>query len=143
MRPEGIVFVGVALLLGLLVIMGFFQGFASPQPKRGGRKAKPVPCRLLCEFLNRLQAAPDDVGVWYELGASLATLNHRREAKVAFQYVAQRGDPDSEAVRLARQWLIRAGALGPRGTPSIGGVGEPRTADDAQGRGGSAGSARA
>ena len=62
-------------------------------------------------YYQALQAAPEDVSLWYGLGVVLSHLNEREGAVNAFQYVVRHGDPASERVRLARQWLGRAGVL--------------------------------
>ncbi len=62
-------------------------------------------------YYEALQATPEDVSLWYGLGVTLSYLNKRKEAEEAFQYVARHGQPDSEEVRVARQWLVQARAL--------------------------------
>ena len=60
-------------------------------------------------YYQALQAAPDDVSLWYALGVTLSNLNQRKETEQAFRYVMRHGRPDSEEVRIARQWLVSAG----------------------------------
>ncbi len=60
-------------------------------------------------YYQALQAAPEEVSLWYGLGVVLSHLNRRSEAVEAFQYVMRRGRPDSEEVRVARRWLVSAG----------------------------------
>lgn len=62
-------------------------------------------------YQEALGAAPEDTSLWYALGVTLSRLNQRKETEEAFRYVVNRGNPDSEEVRLARQWLISAGIL--------------------------------
>ena len=62
-------------------------------------------------YYQALQAAPEDVSLWYGLGVALSRLGLGKEAEEAFRYVVRRGRPDSEEVRLARQWLVDAGVL--------------------------------
>lgn len=60
-------------------------------------------------YYQALQAAPEDVSLWYALGVTLSHLNQRKETEQAFRYVMRHGRPDSEEVRFARQWLVSAG----------------------------------
>lgn len=62
-------------------------------------------------YYRALQAAPEDVALWYGLGVVLSRLDRPREAERAFRYVVEHGRPDSEEARAARNWLVRAGAL--------------------------------
>jgi tetratricopeptide (TPR) repeat protein len=62
-------------------------------------------------YFQALQATPGDVALWYGLGITLSHLDQRKETAEAFRYVMRHGRPDSEEVRLARQWLLDAGAL--------------------------------
>lgn len=62
-------------------------------------------------YHQALLAAPEDVSLWYALGVTLSHLNLRKETEEAFQYVVRQGKPDSEEVRLARQWLVSTGVL--------------------------------
>ncbi|MBI3625899.1 MAG: hypothetical protein HY215_07110 [Candidatus Rokubacteria bacterium] len=74
-------------------------------------------------YYQALQATPEDMSLWYGLGVTLSYLNKRKEAEEAFQYVARHGPPDSEEVRVARQWLADAQALAE--SAALTGVGEP------------------
>jgi len=62
-------------------------------------------------YQEALSAVPEDASLWYALGVTLSHLNQRKETEAAFQYVVNRGTPDSEEVKQARQWLISAGVL--------------------------------
>lgn len=62
-------------------------------------------------YHEALSAVPEDASLWYALGVTLSHLNQRKETEEAFQYVVNRGNPDSEEVKQARQWLISAGVL--------------------------------
>lgn len=62
-------------------------------------------------YHQALQAAPEDVSLWYSLAVTLSHLNQRKETEEAFRYVVQHGKPGSEEVRLARHWLLSAGVL--------------------------------
>lgn len=62
-------------------------------------------------YREALSATPEDTSLWYALGVTLSRLNQREETEEAFRYVVTRGNPDSEEVKQARQWLISAGVL--------------------------------
>lgn len=62
-------------------------------------------------YYEALRAAPEDVGLWYGLGVVLSRLEERAGAEEAFRYVVRNGQPTSEEVKLARQWLLSAGVL--------------------------------
>jgi len=84
-------------------------------------------------YYQALQAASEDVSLWYGLGMTLSHLNKRRETEEAFQYVVRHGRPDSEEVRLARRWLADARALAESATLTrvadpVGDVGGDRAA---------------
>ena len=58
-------------------------------------------------YSEALQAAPEDVSLWYALGVTLDHLRRSTEAAEAFQYVVRHGRPGSQEARLARLWLER------------------------------------
>ena len=60
-------------------------------------------------YSEALQAAPEDVSLWYALAVTLRHLRRSREAAEAFEYVVRHGRPTSQEVRLARLWLERGG----------------------------------
>ncbi len=62
-------------------------------------------------YQEALAVTPEDTSLWYAKGVALSHLNQRKETEEAFRYVVNRGNADSEEVRLARQWLISAGIL--------------------------------
>jgi tetratricopeptide (TPR) repeat protein len=62
-------------------------------------------------YREALTVAPEDASLWYALGVTLSHLDQGKETEQAFQYVVNRGEPDSEEVRVARQWLVSAGVL--------------------------------
>lgn len=64
-------------------------------------------------YHEALQAAPEDVSLWYALGVTLSHLNQRGETEKVFRHVVSNGNPNSEDVKLARQWLVSAGVLAP------------------------------
>jgi tetratricopeptide (TPR) repeat protein len=64
--------------------------------------------RLYYEALREtLQAAPDDLLLWYAMGVTLSHLGRKWEAAEAFRHLVRHGRPDSKEVRLAQLWLER------------------------------------
>jgi tetratricopeptide (TPR) repeat protein len=114
----------VALILVVLVFRG---GGAVPLESRPAPSALPSAADLAKQaaaladlgdyegawglYHEALVAAPEDVSLWYALGVTLSRLNQRQETEEAFGYVVTRGNPDSEEVRVARDWLVSAGVL--------------------------------
>ncbi len=70
-------------------------------------------------YYDALRVEPDDLRLWYGLGRTLSRLNRRKETQEIFQYVVSRGDPDSEEVKHARQWLVGAGLLAEPAAPTV------------------------
>jgi hypothetical protein len=70
-------------------------------------------------YYDALRVEPDDLGLWYGLGRTLSRLNRRKETQEIFEYVVSCGDPDSEEVKHARQWLVRAGLLVEPAAPAV------------------------
>ena len=68
-------------------------------------------------YSEALQAAPEDVSLWYALAVTLRHLRRSREAAEAFEYVVRHGRPGSQEARLARLWLERGS---PREDPGAG-----------------------
>ena len=110
----------LALILGIIVFHD--GGTVSVQPRPAPRglslaeQAGALAARGDYEgawglYSRALQAAPEDVRLWYALGVTLSHLNQRKETEEAFRYVVHRGRPDSEEARLARRWLVSAGVL--------------------------------
>ncbi len=62
-------------------------------------------------YYQALQAAPQDLSLWYGLGVTLSYLDHPKEAQEAFEYVVRHARPNSEEAKRARRWLISAGVL--------------------------------
>jgi tetratricopeptide (TPR) repeat protein len=58
-------------------------------------------------YSEALQAAPEDVSLWYALAVTLRHLRRSTEAAEAFEYVVRHGRPGSQEARLARVWLER------------------------------------
>jgi len=56
-------------------------------------------------YYQALHASPQEVSLWYALGALLHRLNRSKAAALAFENVVQHGQPDSREVQLARLWL--------------------------------------
>jgi len=56
-------------------------------------------------YYQALHASPQEVSLWYALGALLHRLNRSKAAAQAFENVVQHGQPDSREVQLARLWL--------------------------------------
>lgn len=112
--------VWVALILVILVFRGGVTAPVEPHPVPSGRSpAQQADARAALGdyegawglYNQALQAAPEDVSLWYALGVTLSHLNQRKETEEAFRYVVRRGRPDSEEARLARRWLVSAGVL--------------------------------
>lgn len=60
-------------------------------------------------YSDALQAAPEDVSLWYALGVTLRRLRRWTEAAEAFEYVVRHGRRGSREAHLARVWLERGG----------------------------------
>ena len=80
---------------------------SSPNPaeaaaRAAGRGDYEAAARL---YTEALRDAPEDVSLWFALGAALRQLRRWREAAEAFGHVVRHGRPDSREVRLARVWL--------------------------------------
>ena len=70
-------------------------------------------------YYRALGIAPEDVSLWYGLGVTLSHLNQQQKAEAAFQYVVDRGRPDSEEVKIARWWLVSSGVLAAPGVMTL------------------------
>ncbi len=70
-------------------------------------------------YYDALRVEPEDLSLWYGLGRTLSRLNRRNETQKIFEYVVSRGDPDSEEVKHARQWLVGAGLLAEPSAPAV------------------------
>jgi tetratricopeptide (TPR) repeat protein len=117
-----------SLWIALILVVGAFEGSRAatqmaPRPQPSGL-APAQEAAALAEvgdyegawrlYDAALQSAPEDVSLWYALGVALSRLDQREETEVAFRFVVDHGKPDSEEVRLARQWLVAAGVLAPQ-----------------------------
>ena len=70
-------------------------------------------------YYDALRVTPDDLSLWYGLGLTLSRLNRRKETEEIFRYVASCGDPGSEEVKHARQWLVGAGSVAEPAVPAV------------------------
>jgi hypothetical protein len=70
-------------------------------------------------YYDALGVEPDDLRLWYGLGRTLSRLNRRNETQEIFEYVVSCGDPDSEEVKHARQWLVAAGLVAEPAAPAV------------------------
>lgn len=123
-KPRALILTALLVLVGLIGVMfalrggggwGVVPGAAPPGPgvvqqaaalaARGDHEGA---ARL---YRQGLRAAPEDGAVWYALGVSLSHLDQREAAGEAFRQVLRYGRPNSEEVRLARGWLVKAGML--------------------------------
>lgn len=112
----------VALMIGI-VLFGD-SGAISVQPRRAPSAPSPVQQEEALAALGNyeeaamlyrqaLEAAPDDVSLWYALGVVLSRLNQWKDTEEAFHYVVRYGEPDAGEVKVARQWLVHRGVLAP------------------------------
>lgn len=111
----------------ILVVLVFRGGGAVPLESRPAPSALPSAADLAKQaaaladlgdyegawqlYHEALVAAPEDASLWYAFGVTLSRLNQRAETEEAFGYVVTLGNPDSEEVRVARDWLVSAGVL--------------------------------
>ncbi len=117
-----------SLWIALILVVGAFEGSRAatqmaPRPQPSGL-APAQEAAALAElgdyegawrlYDEALQVAPEDAALWYALGVALSRLDQREETEAAFRYVVDHGKPDSDEVRLARQWLVAAGVLAPQ-----------------------------
>ena len=126
LRSRSVMFTASSIwVAAILIVLVFRGGGAIPLPV----EPRPGPSQLkLAEqaaalaargdyegawglYYQAIQAAPEDVSLWYALGVTVSQLNRRKETEEAFQYVVRHGRPGSEEVRLARRWLVSAGVL--------------------------------
>lgn len=112
----------VALMIGI-VLFGD-SGAISVQPRRAPSAPGPVQQAEALATLGdyeeaatlyrqALEAAPNDVSLWYALGVVLSRLNQWKDTEEAFHYVVRYGEPDAGEVKVARQWLVHRGVLAP------------------------------
>ena len=62
-------------------------------------------------YYRAVQAAPEDISLWYGLGVTASNLSQRREPEATPQRAVPHGQPDPKEVSLTRRALISAGAL--------------------------------
>ncbi|OGL01896.1 MAG: hypothetical protein A3E31_10585 [Candidatus Rokubacteria bacterium RIFCSPHIGHO2_12_FULL_73_22] len=77
--------------------------------------------KAVVKYLAAVNQEPKDVSLRFALGVALSNLDRRDETIEQFRFVASNGAAGSDEVRLARDWLAKAGALD-------GSVPEPRQA---------------
>lgn len=64
------------------------------------------------KYQAAVRQEPGDGTFWFALGTALSHLGRRDETIDAFRRVVELGGPESQEVQVARQWLVKAGALG-------------------------------
>lgn len=110
----------VAVILGLFVFQGGEPSSGGLSPVRAApRLARQAEARANAGdyqgawtlYYQALQAAPQDVSLWYGLGVTLSHLDRPKETQAAFEHVVRHGRPKSEEVKRARRWLVSAGVL--------------------------------
>ena len=128
LRSRFVMFTASSIWIALLLVVLVFRGGGAvpveprPEPARLPSVLNPtVQAAELVElgdyegawqfYQEALASAPEDVSLWYALGVTLSHLSRRQETTDAFRYVVDRGRPESEEVRVAREWLISAGVL--------------------------------
>lgn len=124
LRSRSVMFLASSLWIALILVVSVFRGGGAvpPEPRPESSSLNPAErAAALADlgdyegasrlYQEALSSAPEDASLWYALGVTLSHLNQRKETEEAFQYVVNRGNPDSEEVKQARQWLISAGVL--------------------------------
>ena len=125
-RSRFVMFSASSLWIALILVVSVFRGGGAVplEPRLESSSLNPAEGAAALADLGdyegawrlyheALSAVPEDASLWYALGVTLSHLNQRKETEEAFQYVVNRGNPDSEEVKQARQWLISAGVLAP------------------------------
>ena len=134
--------VWVALILVIFVFRGGGTAPLEPRPVPPALSLAQQAEALLAQgeyqgawgfYYQALQAAPEDVSLWYGLGVVLSHLNHKEQAGEAFQHVVRRGRPDSQEVRLARRWLVSARVLTETLTSAVSPATEPAVSSSKEG----------
>ncbi|MEK7364078.1 MAG: tetratricopeptide repeat protein [candidate division NC10 bacterium] len=123
-RSRFVMFSASSLWIALILVVSVFRGGGAVplEPRLEASTLNPVEqATALADlgdyegarrfYQEALSAVPEDASLWYALGVALSHLNQRKETEEAFQYVVNRGNPDSGEVKQARQWLISAGVL--------------------------------
>jgi hypothetical protein len=116
---------GLLLGLGLLALAGCQQPQSPAVTKVPELPTGPMTHRLKAEgdtllakgeyataalkYQQALNQEPADLTLRFSLGTALSYLDRREETAQQFQWVVSRGRPDSQEVRAARRWLVRAG----------------------------------
>jgi tetratricopeptide (TPR) repeat protein len=125
-RSRFVMFSASSLWIALILVVSVFRGGGAVplEPRLEASTLNPVErATALADlgdyegarrfYQEALSAVPEDASLWYALGVALSHLNQRKETEEAFQYVVNRGTPDSEEVKQARHWLVSAGVLAP------------------------------
>ncbi|HBH04265.1 MAG TPA: hypothetical protein DDZ42_20525 [Candidatus Rokubacteria bacterium] len=110
-----------------LVLAGGCQQPQPPAPAAGAPTKGPLTAQLKAEgdalmargdyeravvkYLAAVNQEPKDVSLRFALGVALSNLDRREETIEQFRFVAINGAPGSNEVKLAREWLAKAGAL--------------------------------
>jgi len=123
-RSRFVMFSASSLWIALILVVSVFRGGGAVplEPRVEAPTLNPVEqATALADlgdyegarrfYQEALAAVPEDASLWYALGVALSHLNQRKETEEAFQYVVNRGTPDSEEVKQARHWLVSAGVL--------------------------------
>lgn len=123
-RSRFVMFSASSLWIALILVVSVFRGGGAVplEPRLESSSLNPAEGAAALAGLGdyegawrlyheALSAVPEDASLWYALGVTLSHLNQRKETEEAFQYVVNRGNPDSGEVKQARQWLISAGVL--------------------------------
>ena len=67
--------------------------------------------KAVVKYLTAVNQEPKDVSLRFALGVALSNLDRREETIEQFRFVATNGVAGSAEVKLAREWLAKAGAL--------------------------------
>ena len=88
------------------------------------------------KYQEAVALEPDDMALRFALGTAYSHLGRRAEAAEQFQWVVKRGDPGSDHLRAARQWLVSAGMLSDGRTASAAtdGAGESQVQPTTKGK---------
>ena len=118
-RSRFVMFSASSLWIALILVVSVFRGGGAVplEPRLEASALNPVEqATALADlgdyegarrfYQEALSAVPEDASLWYALGVALSHLNQSKETEEAFQYVVNRGTPDSEEVKQARHWLV-------------------------------------
>lgn len=121
-KARPLMFIASSVWVALILVILVFRGGGTAPVERSLKPSGLSPAQQAAALVDlgdyegawtlyyqALQAAPEDVSLWYGLGVTLSHLNQRKGTEKAFQYVVRYGNPDAEEVHQARRWLISAG----------------------------------